>query len=60
MKIQKLEQSGFIIETDAGYKLGIDIGAFSPAENVHEHMVDAMLSSHLHGDHFAKIGRAHV
>ncbi|MEI6022732.1 MAG: MBL fold metallo-hydrolase [bacterium] len=53
MKIQKLEQSGFIIETDAGYKLGIDIGAFSPAENVHEHMVDAMLSSHLHGDHFA-------
>lgn len=53
MKITKLEQSGFIIEADSGYKVGFDIGAYSPVEKLNEHMVDAMIVSHLHGDHFS-------
>ena len=53
MRITKLEQSGFIIEADNGYKIGIDIGSYTPTEKLHRGMVDAMLISHLHGDHFS-------
>lgn len=53
MKIIKLEQSGFIIEADNGYRLGIDIGSYSPVEKLHGMTLDTILVSHLHGDHFS-------
>lgn len=53
MKITKFEQSGFIIEAENGYKLAIDIGAFTPLEKLSGVTVDAMIVSHLHGDHFS-------
>ncbi|MEK7578975.1 MAG: MBL fold metallo-hydrolase [Patescibacteria group bacterium] len=53
MKLTKFEQSGFIIETDAGYKLAFDIGAYTPLEKLEGISVDAVLVSHIHGDHFS-------
>ena len=53
MKITKFEQSGFIIETDNKYKLAIDIGAYTSLEKLDNVSVDAMLVSHIHGDHFS-------
>ena len=57
MRITHLEQSGFIIETANGFVLAIDIGAFTPLENVAKlrssMKIDAMLVSHIHGDHFS-------
>jgi len=53
MKITKFEQSGFIIETESGYKLAIDIGAYTQVEKLEGIAVDAMLVSHIHGDHFS-------
>jgi L-ascorbate metabolism protein UlaG (beta-lactamase superfamily) len=53
MKLTKLEQSGFILETDKGYKLAIDIGSYSPVEKLDGISPDAMLVSHIHGDHFS-------
>ena len=53
MRIKKLEQSGFIIEADSGYKLGLDIGTYSPVDKLDDTMIDAMIVSHLHGDHFS-------
>ncbi len=53
MKITQFEQSGFILETSAGYRLAIDIGAYTPLEKLSGVSVDAMLVSHLHGDHFS-------
>ncbi|MEI7764971.1 MAG: MBL fold metallo-hydrolase [bacterium] len=53
MKLKKLEQSGFIFETDKGFRLAIDVGNKTPIsilENIH---VDAMIVSHIHGDHFS-------
>lgn len=52
MKITQFEQSGLIIETSNGYKLAIDIASYTPIENLEVHP-DAMLISHLHGDHFS-------
>jgi len=52
MKITKFEQSGFIIEADNGYKLAIDIGNKTPVEKLADLTIDAMLISHIHGDHF--------
>ncbi|MBP6931202.1 MAG: MBL fold metallo-hydrolase [Candidatus Pacebacteria bacterium] len=52
MKITKFEQSGFIIENKNGYKLAIDIAAYTPAEKLEGINVDAMIVSHIHGDHF--------
>jgi len=54
MKITKLEQSGFIFEAKNGHKLGIDIGRLTPLENITKGMVDSLLISHLHGDHFSE------
>ncbi len=53
MRITQLQQSGLIIETSSGYTLGIDIGSYSPVEQLNGITVDAMLVSHLHGDHFS-------
>jgi L-ascorbate metabolism protein UlaG (beta-lactamase superfamily) len=53
MKITKLQQSGFIFEADNGYKLGLDIGSYTPEEKLHEIALDAMIVSHIHGDHFS-------
>lgn len=53
MKITKFQQSGFILETETGYKIAIDIGAYTSIEKLEGISVDLMLVSHLHGDHFS-------
>ncbi|MES2315465.1 MAG: MBL fold metallo-hydrolase [Patescibacteria group bacterium] len=53
MKITKLEQSGFIFETDKGFKLAVDIGTYTPIEELVGVKVDAMIVSHIHPDHFS-------
>ncbi|HEY9481073.1 MAG TPA: MBL fold metallo-hydrolase [Candidatus Paceibacterota bacterium] len=53
MRLTKFEQSGFILETDNGYKLAIDIGSYTPSEKLNGISLDAMLVSHIHGDHFS-------
>lgn len=52
MKITKFEQSGFIIESDNGYKIAIDIGNKTPLEKLIGVSCDVMIISHIHGDHF--------
>lgn len=52
MQIQKFEQSGFIITNNSGYKLAIDIGNKTNLEALENINVDAMIVSHIHGDHF--------
>lgn len=52
MKITKFEQSGFIIESDSGFKLGIDIGVYTPLEKLADISCDTFIASHIHGDHF--------
>lgn len=54
MKITKFEQSGFVIESDGGYKIAFDIGRYTPIENtVNIGHIDAFFVSHIHGDHFS-------
>jgi L-ascorbate metabolism protein UlaG (beta-lactamase superfamily) len=53
MRLTKFEQSGFILETDKGYKLAIDIGSYTPVEKLSGIYPDAMIVSHIHGDHFS-------
>lgn len=53
MNITKFEQSGFIIETEHGFKLGLDIANKTQLEKLDSISVDAMLISHIHGDHFS-------
>ena len=53
MKLTQFEQSGFIIESDNGYKLAIDIGSYTPVDKLNGISPDAMLVSHTHGDHFS-------
>ncbi len=53
MTLTKYEQSGFILETDQGFKLAIDIGSYTPVEKLAGITPDAMLVSHIHGDHFS-------
>ncbi len=53
MKLIPFEQSGFILETDKGYKLAIDIGSYTPVEKLNDISPDAMLISHIHSDHFS-------
>lgn len=53
MKITQLEQSGVIIETTSGFRLAIDIGSYTPLEALDGVSVDAMLISHMHGDHLS-------
>lgn len=53
MKLTKLEQSGFILETNKGFRLAFDIGNKTSIEKLQGVAVDAMLVSHIHGDHFS-------
>ena len=53
MKLTQFEQSGFILETDAGFKLALDIGSYTPVEKLDGINPDAMIVSHLHGDHLS-------
>jgi len=53
MKITKYEQSGFVLQNENGFKLALDIGNKTPVENLDGVNVDAMLVSHIHGDHFS-------
>ena len=53
MNLTKYEQSGFILETNKGFRLAFDIGRFTPIEKLEGVNVDAMLVSHIHGDHFS-------
>lgn len=53
MKLTKLEQSGFIFETDKGFRLAVDIASRTPIENLEGIKVDAVIVSHLHQDHFS-------
>lgn len=53
MKITKFEQSGFIFETEKGYKLAVDIGSYTPVAKLNGVTTDAMLVSHIHSDHFS-------
>lgn len=53
MKITQFEQSGMVIESDSGYRLAIDIGKYTPLERLAEVSVDAVVVSHLHGDHLS-------
>ncbi len=53
MKLTKFEQSGFILETSNGFRLAFDIGNKTPLEKLQGITVDAMLVSHIHGDHFS-------
>lgn len=53
MRLKKYEQSGFLLETDNGFKLAIDIGAYTPVHSLDGLQADAMLISHIHGDHFS-------
>ncbi|MAZ30113.1 hypothetical protein CL655_02395 [bacterium] len=51
MEIAQFEQSGFIITSNVGETLAVDIGALTPAERLADVTVDAMLVSHIHADH---------
>ena len=53
MKLTKFEQSGFILETKTGFRLAFDIGNKTSIEKISAITVDAMLVSHIHGDHFS-------
>ncbi len=54
MKITKFEQSGFVIESDSGYRIAFDIGRYTPIENTANiGHIDAFFVSHIHGDHFS-------
>ncbi len=53
MELTKFEQSGFILETESGFRLAFDIGNKTSLEKLNNITVDAMLISHIHGDHFS-------
>ncbi|MDB4983888.1 MAG: hypothetical protein JWM20_67 [Patescibacteria group bacterium] len=53
MTLTKLEQSAFILETSTGFRLGMDIAKYTPVEKLEGVHVDAMIVSHIHGDHFS-------
>jgi len=54
MKLTKFEQSGFILETENGFRVAIDIAIKTPLEKLENiPAVDAFLVSHIHPDHFS-------
>jgi L-ascorbate metabolism protein UlaG (beta-lactamase superfamily) len=53
MKITKFEQSGFIFETEKGFRLAVDVGSYTPIEKLEGIKADAMIISHLHRDHLS-------
>lgn len=53
MHLIPFEQSGFIFETNSGFRLALDIASKTPVEMLENMKVDAFLVSHIHGDHFS-------
>ena len=53
MQIELFEQSGFIITSNSGNTLAVDIGNKTPLEKLAQVSVDTFLVSHIHGDHFS-------
>lgn len=53
MKTARFEQSGFIFENNAGHTLAVDIAGYTPIEKLADVSADAVLISHIHGDHFS-------
>ena len=53
MKLTQFEQSGFVIETESGFRLAGDIGHYTLVEKIGSVAPDAMLVSHIHPDHFS-------
>jgi L-ascorbate metabolism protein UlaG (beta-lactamase superfamily) len=53
MKLTKFEQSGFILETDTGFRVAFDIGIYTPIEKLEGVTVDVVFVSHIHPDHFS-------
>ncbi len=53
MKIEKFEQSGFIFESENGFRIALDIGKYTPIEKLEGITVDTFIVSHIHGDHFS-------
>jgi len=53
MKLTKFEQSGFMLEIENGFRLAFDIGNKTSVEKLAGITCDAMLVSHIHGDHFS-------
>lgn len=53
MRLTKFEQSGFLLETNNGFRLVFDIGNKTSIEKLQGVTADAMLISHIHGDHFS-------
>ena len=54
MRITKYEQSGFILETEKGFRLAFDIAKMTPLEKLDGvPPVDLFVVSHIHGDHFS-------
>lgn len=53
MRLTKFEQSGFMLETEKGFRLAFDIGNKTPLEKLNGITCDAMLVSHIHDDHFS-------
>jgi len=53
MKITQFEQSGFIFESNNGFKLAIDIAVCTPIDKLEGIKVDAVIISHFHSDHFS-------
>lgn len=51
MQLQKFAQSGLLLTSQNGFKLAIDIAAATPVEQLADVSADAMLVSHIHGDH---------
>ena len=53
MKLTKLEQSGFILETESGFRVAMDVAVMTPLEKLEGIApVDVFLVSHVHPDHF--------
>jgi len=53
MKFTKFERSGVIFESESGFLLAVDIANKTSVEELEGIKADAMLSSHIHGDHFS-------
>lgn len=51
--MERFEQSGFIFESDSGFRLAVDIGSMTPVDKLEGVKADAMIVSHIHGDHFS-------
>ena len=53
MKYTKFERAGIIFESNSGFRLAIDIANKTSVVELEGIKVDAMISSHIHGDHFS-------